>query len=187
MIKINSFDLKIWIKRSPFVRIIDGIKKSGWYGRIVTNGTAGVDKIATDASKNTSAHKAEIKMALELCMEEAASKLKQGGIVDLGPLGKLYPTTKSPWVEDVKDLKLKDVELKIAYKPSKELEEFFTGTEKYWYSEEKDTSTNSSTNTSTNEESDDTPELIDTSTGTADTSTGTIDNNGGDDIPAGNG
>lgn len=187
MSTVNVLELKLWIKKTKLVRtILNGIKKTGWYGRVITNGVAGYDKLAERASKHTTVHKAEIKMAFELCLEEAAELLKQGVIIDLGPLGKLYPACTSPWVEDQKELKLKDIDLKVNYKMSKEMSEFFTGATKYWYSEK-----DSSTGTGSTEDTDDVTEIIDNNPGTIDsstldTSTGS-NNSGGDDIPTGNG
>ena len=187
MSKQDVLDLKLWVKKSKLIRTLaGGLKKTGWYGRVVTNGVAGYEKLAERASKHTTVHKAEIKMGFEICIEEAAELLKQGVIIDLGPLGKLYPSCTSPWVEDQKELKLKDINLKINYKPSKELTEFFSGTTKYWYSEK-----DSSTGTGSTEDPDDVTEIIDNNPGTIDsstldTSTGS-NNSGGDDIPSGNG
>lgn len=53
---------------------------------------AGYEAIVAEACHNTTLHKAEDKVALELCMENVAEMLKQGYIVDLGPVGKLYPS-----------------------------------------------------------------------------------------------
>lgn len=53
---------------------------------------AGYEAIVAEACHNTTLHKAEAKVALELCMENVAEMLKQGYIVDLGPVGKLYPS-----------------------------------------------------------------------------------------------
>lgn len=192
--KQDILDFKLWIKKVKFTRFIDGIKKIGYYCRLYINGTAGFDSIAKYASRNTSTHKAEVKMSLELCMEAAAELLKHGAIVDLGPMGKFYPGTTSPWAEDPKDLKLDNVKLKITYKPSEELNEYLKGTTLHWMSES--AQANPSNNNDANTPENDTTEIIDnptnTSTGTVDTSTGTVDtstgsNTGGDDIPTGNG
>lgn len=169
MKKININDLKLWIKRQKFIRYIAGEKKTGYYGKLITNGTANLDAIAKEASKNTTAHKAEIKMNLELSMEAAVEYLKMGAIVDLGPLGKLAPAVVSPWCEDTEDLKLKDMTLKINFKPSEELDEFFHG-KLHWL--------NGDSSTGTNAEEDEEPDIIDTPT--TDTSTGTVDTSTGE-------
>ena len=164
--KIDISDLKLWIKRQKFIRKIAGEKKEGFFGRLITNGTANTDSIAKSAGKNTTAHKAEIKMNLELCMEAAVDYLKQGVIVDLGPLGKLVPGVASPWCEDPDDLKLKDMTLKINFKPSEELDSFFNG-RLHWLNSD------SSTGNSSTGEEDEEPDIIDTPS--TDTSTGTVD------------
>ena len=184
--KLDLNDLKLWVKKQKFIRKIFGEKKTGYYGRLITNGTANLESIAKAAAKNTTTHKAEIKMSLELALESVVEYLKMGAIVDLGPLGKRVPGVASPWYEDPDDLKLKDMDLKVKFSPSEELEEFFKGSKLHWLNA---TTADSSTGEPTDEEEPDiidTPQTIDTSTATSDTSTGS-DNNGSDDIPAGNG
>ena len=44
--------------------------------------------------------------------------MKQGIIVDLGPLGVLYPAVSSKWERDADDLKLSDMQPKVNYAPS---------------------------------------------------------------------
>ena len=178
------------VKPSKLIRVVDGEKKTGYYCRIVTAETVDVDDIIDDASEKTTAHKAEITMAITLFIESAAKSLKKGYPVDLGPLGRIYPSASGKWAEDPKDLKLSDLSAKLVYRPSDELNETVETAKFHWATKEKETPT---------EEEEDEPEITgeithDSSTGTVDTSTGTTvdtstgsNNSGGDDIPSGNG
>ena len=47
--------------------------------------------------------------------------LKQGYIVDFGPVGKLYPSCSSGWVEKAEDLQLVSVTLSLYYRPADEM------------------------------------------------------------------
>ena len=72
-------------------------KQLGFVARVKTNGTADFEEIVKEAGHNTTMHKAELKMAFELCLDSVAEMLKQGYIVDLGPIGKLYPSCSAGW------------------------------------------------------------------------------------------
>lgn len=102
-------------------RMNPSTKQKGFSARVITNGKAGYEEIVAAACHNTTLHKAEAKIALELCMESAADMLKQGMIVDLGPLGKLYPSCSSGWRENADDLQLSDVRPSLYYRPTDEI------------------------------------------------------------------
>ena len=107
-------------------------KVMGYIARVITNGTADYEDIALDACRNTTIHKAEAKVAFELCIEIVAEKLKQGYIVDLGPVGKLYPSCTSTWVENADDLKLADITPSLYYRPATEIAAAVKGAVLQW-------------------------------------------------------
>lgn len=94
-------------------------KKLGYIARAVNSGTAGLDDVVSRACCNTTLHRTEAKMAFELCVETMAEMLMQGYIIDLGPVGRLYPKCTSEWVERADELKIEDVVPSIRYRPSK--------------------------------------------------------------------
>jgi len=97
-------------------------KQLGTVARVLTNGTADFDDIVKEAGKNTTMHKAELRMAFELCMDSVTEMLKQGYIVDLGPLGKIYPSCSSGWYEKEEDIKLSDVKPQLYYRAGEDVE-----------------------------------------------------------------
>lgn len=107
-------------------------KEMGYAARVITNGTAGFDDIVAAACRNTTVHKAEAKVALELSMESVAEMLKQGYIVDLGPVGKLYPSCTSGWVEKAEDLQLSSVTPSLYYRATEELSSAVKGASLQW-------------------------------------------------------
>lgn len=111
--------LKLKITRRKQLNL--STKKIGYVGRVLTNGTASYEDIAAEAGENTTLHKAEMKLAIELFIEEAAKMLKQGYIVDMGPLGKLYPSCTSVWTEKAEDLELSDIKPSLYYRPAEEI------------------------------------------------------------------
>lgn len=128
-------DLKLKIKKQLFKRLVDGEKKTGYYGKVITSGKAGFDEIARDSAKNTTLHPKEASLAAELLLEGVCEKLKQGYIVELGPLGTLYPAVSGKWEEDPEDLKLADMTPKVNYKASTGIEAAIKGASLSWATE----------------------------------------------------
>ena len=67
-------------------------QEPGFAPRVVTNGTADFGDIAKYACKGSTISTPEMEASSKLFCEAAAEQLKNGMIVDLGPLGKLYPS-----------------------------------------------------------------------------------------------
>ena len=83
-------------------------KQAGFVARVVTNGTESFDDICEIAGMNTTYAQEEIVACAGLMLKAAARQLKNGKIIDLGPLGKLYPSVSGKWVEKEDDLALTD-------------------------------------------------------------------------------
>jgi nucleoid DNA-binding protein len=128
-------DLKLKVKKAKMVRKIDGVKKEGFYGRVITNGTKTWEQIAEEASRNTTVHKAEMKVASELLLDAVTAQLKQGFIVDLGPIGKLYPAVNGKWDENADNLQLADMKPKVNYKAGADIEAAVKGAQLSWTTE----------------------------------------------------
>lgn len=127
--------MKLKIKKCGLVRKIEGEKVTGYYGKVITNGKKSFDEIARQSSKNTTLHPKEASLAAELLLEGICEEIKQGIIVDLGPLGTLYPAVGSKWAEDPEDLKLGDMTPKVNYKPSADIESAIKGAGLSWATE----------------------------------------------------
>ena len=112
--------LKLKVKKAGSKNPIS--KQLGFTARVLTNGTADFDDIVKDAGRNTTMHKAELRMAFELCMDSVTEMLKQGFIIDLGPLGKIYPSCTSKWYETEDDMKLDDVKPGLYFRPGDDVE-----------------------------------------------------------------
>ena len=112
--------LKLRIKKANSKKPVT--KEAGFVARVLTNGTAEFDDIVKDAGRNTTMHKAELRMAFELCMDSVTEMLKQGYIVDLGPIGKIYPSCSSGWFEKEEDIKLSDVKPQLYFRAGDDVE-----------------------------------------------------------------
>ena len=127
-------DLKLKIKKQLFKRKVEGQTKVGYIGKVITSGKAGFDEIARESAKNTTMHPKEASLAAELLLEGVCEKLKQGFIVDLGPLGTLYPAVSGKWEEDPKDLALSDMTPRVNYKGSDDIIAAIKGASLSWAS-----------------------------------------------------
>ena len=95
-------------------------KQPGFVARVLTNGTESFDDICEIAGMNTTYAQEEIVACAGLMLKAAARQLKNGKIIDLGPLGKLYPSVSGKWVEKEEDLALTDLSAHANYRPSAE-------------------------------------------------------------------
>ena len=59
--------LKLKVKKANSKKPVT--KEAGFVARVLTNGTAEFDDIVKEAGHNTTMHKAELRMAFELCMD----------------------------------------------------------------------------------------------------------------------
>lgn len=107
-------------------------KKAGFVARVVTNGTETFDDICEIAGMNTTYAQEEIVACAGLMLKAAARQLKNGKIIDLGPLGKLYPSVSGKWVEKEDDLTLADLTPHCNYRPSQEIAEAIAGASIGW-------------------------------------------------------
>lgn len=156
--------MKLKIKKCGLVRKVENEKVTGFYGKVITNGKKTFDEIARQSAKNTTLHPKEAALAAELLLEGICEEIQQGIIVDLGPLGTLYPAVSSKWEQDGEDLKLADMTPKVNYKPSETIAATIKGASLSWATEKDE------------EEGTETPDDDNQGTGT---NTGTGGNTGG--------
>ena len=122
--------LKLRIKKISSKKPVT--KEPGFATRVLTNGTAAFDDIVKEAGHNTTMHKAELRMAFELCMDSVTEMLKQGMIVDLGPIGKIYPSCSSGWYEKEEDIKLADVKPQLYFRAGDDVEAAIKAAKLVW-------------------------------------------------------
>lgn len=113
--------MKIKIKKSLLKRKINDVTPPGYYGRVVSNGKSSFTEIARTSTRNTTLHPNEAELAAKMLLEGICEKLKEGYIVDMGPIGTLYPTVNGKWETNADDLSLNDMTAKVNYRPSDEI------------------------------------------------------------------
>ena len=125
--------LTLKCKKIPFKH--PKTKQPGFVARVLTNGTESFDDICEIAGMNTTYAQEEIVACAGLMLKAAARQLKNGKIIDLGPLGRLYPSVSGKWVEKEEDLALTDLTPHCNYRPSQEIAEAIAGAQLGWATE----------------------------------------------------
>ena len=127
--------LKIKIKKCGMVRKIEGVKKSGFYGKVIANGKKSFEEILKTSCKNTTLDYREAELACKMMIDGIADSIKQGYIVDLGVLGKLYPAVNGKWDENADNLQLADMKPKVNYKAGDDIAAAVKGASLSWTTE----------------------------------------------------
>lgn len=128
--KNNTNMAKLKIKKVQVVNPATKVK--GYSARVVSNGTKAFNDVVADAATNTTIHRAELTAACMLFVDGIAKFLKQGYIVDLGELGKLYPSAKSKWHEKEEEVTMEDVKPHVYFAPSNDIEAAIKGAQLSW-------------------------------------------------------
>ena len=137
------------------VRKVKGInpktKQEGIVARVVSNGKSSFEDICELAGINTTMNVAELEAAGKLILQAAARQLKNGFIVDLGPLGGIAPSVNGKWVEKTEDLQKSDLTAKVNYRPSDDINAAIASAKLAWASaeDEKKEQENGGANTTT--------------------------------------
>ena len=109
-------------------------RAEGYATRVVSNGTKAFTDLSKTAARNTTMHAGEIKLAGDLLVEAASQALKEGCIVDLGPLGKLYPSVSGKWSDTPEGQVKSDLKPKINYRPGEDLAAAISSAKLSWVS-----------------------------------------------------
>ena len=102
-------------------------KAYGFAATVKSNGSVSFDELAEEAGHNTSMNPAEVEACAKLFVQACVNEIKKGMIVDLGPLGKLYPACTSGWVENAEDITLDQVKPHVNYSPSEDIKAAILG------------------------------------------------------------
>lgn len=128
--------MKIRIKKSLLKRKINGEMKSGYYGRVITSGTKSIDDILKASTHGSTLDYREAKLAVEMIIDGINDAVKQGYIVDLGVLGRLYPSVNGTWKEDAEQLLLSEMKPKVNYRPGDDIAAAIRGASLVWTTEQ---------------------------------------------------
>ena len=127
--------LKLKIKKTLLKRKVEGVTKEGYYGRVITNGTKSFEDIVKTSTHGSTLDYREAELACKMMIDGIADSIKQGYIVDLGVLGKLYPAVNGKWDENADNLQLSDMKPKVNYKAGDDIAAAVKGASLSWTTE----------------------------------------------------
>lgn len=128
--------MKIKVKKTLLKRKVDGATLSGYYGRVITNGTKTVEEILKTSTHGSTLDYREAKLAVDMMIDGISDAIKQGYIVDLGTVGRILPAVNGPWKQDPDDLSLSDMKPKVNYRPSEDIASAVRGASLVWTTEQ---------------------------------------------------
>lgn len=128
---------------------------AGFASRAIANGVATFDDICTAAANNTTLHPKELALAFGLALDAVRDALKNGKIVDLDQIGRIYPAISSHWTATEKEQTLDGLTKRVAYRPSQEITAAVTGAKLAWATDKE--ASESENNGTTTEEPEPTP------------------------------
>ena len=96
-------------------------KEYGYRTTVKANGRFGVDALVETASKNTTMHKAEVRMAWELMIDTIADALKSGNTVTLPGVGTIGFSCNGAWTKTAEEQTDHDRKIGVAFYPSKDV------------------------------------------------------------------
>ena len=127
--------LKIKIKKCGMVRKVDGVKKSGFYGKVIANGKKSFEDIVKASTHGSTLDYREAELACKMMIDGIVENLRSGYIVDLGVLGTIYPAVNGKWDEDADNLQLADMKPKVNYKAGDDIAAAVKGASLSWTTE----------------------------------------------------
>jgi hypothetical protein len=128
--------LRLRVKKTLLKRKVEGVMQEGYYGRVITNGTKTFEDILKASCHGSTLDHREAELACKMLIDGIADSIKQGYIVDLGVLGKLYPAVSGTWKQDPEELAIGDMKPKVNYKPGDDIAGAVKAARLSWTTEE---------------------------------------------------
>ena len=96
-------------------------KEQGYRTTVKSNGKADMDSLVASASKNTTLHKAELRMAFELMLDAIKENLSAGNIVELRGIGNIGFSCSGAWTETPEEQTAVEHKIGVSFFPSQEV------------------------------------------------------------------
>ncbi|MDY4644656.1 HU family DNA-binding protein [Prevotella sp.] len=109
------------LKLSKSKAINPSTKKMGYRTTVKSNGKAYMDSLVASASKNTTLHKAELRMAFELMLDAIKENLSAGNIVELKGIGNIGFSCSGAWTETPEEQTAVEHKIGVSFFPSQEV------------------------------------------------------------------
>ena len=106
------------LKLSKSKALNPSTKKMGYRTTVKSNGKADMDSLVASASKNTTMHKAELRMAFELMLDAIKENLSAGNIVELKGIGNIGFSCSGAWTETPEEQTAVEHKIGVSFFPS---------------------------------------------------------------------
>ena len=117
----NKKNMALSLKLSKSKAYNPSTKEQGYRTTVKSNGKADMDSIVESASKNTTMHKAELRMAFELALDAIRSALTNGKTVELKGIGNIGFTCSGAWTKTADEQSAVEHKIGVAFYPSNEV------------------------------------------------------------------
>ena len=118
---IHHFPMAMSLKLSKTKAYNPSTKKQGYRTTVKSNGKADMDSLVASASKNTTLHKAELRMAFELMLDAIKENLSAGNIVELKGIGNIGFSCSGAWTETPEEQSAVEHKIGVSFFPSQEV------------------------------------------------------------------
>ena len=118
---LNKKNMALSLKLSKSKAYNPSTKEQGYRTTVKSNGKADMDSIVESASKNTTMHKAELRMAFELALDAIRSALTNGKTVELKGFGNIGFTCSGAWTKTADEQAGVEHKIGVAFYPSNEV------------------------------------------------------------------
>lgn len=109
------------LKLSKTKTLNPSTKKMGYRTTVKSNGKADMDSLVASASKNTTLHKAELRMAFELMLDAIKENLSAGKTVELKGIGNIGFSCSGAWTETPDEQSAVEHKIGVSFFPSQEV------------------------------------------------------------------
>ena len=120
------------LKLSKTKTLNPSTKKMGYRTTVKSNGKADMDSLVASASKNTTLHKAELRMAFELMLDAIKENLSAGNIVELKGIGNIGFSCSGAWTETPDEQSAVEHKIGVSFFPSQEVHAAVTAAKTSW-------------------------------------------------------
>ena len=129
------------LKLSKTKTINPSTKKAGFRTTVKSNGKADMDTLVKSASKNTTLHPAELRMAFELMLDAIQDNLTGGNIVELKGIGNIGFSCSGAWTETAEEQSSVEHKIGVSFYPSQEVNAAVASAKTSWVKDTDDTTT----------------------------------------------
>lgn len=116
-------------------------KKYGFRTTVKSNGKADMDSLVESASKNTTQHKAEVRMSFELMLDAIKEALTAGKTVELKGIGNIAFSCSGAWTETAEEQSGVEHKIGVSFYPSQEVNAAVASAKTSWVKDTDDTTT----------------------------------------------